>query len=138
MLQASLQADWSGLAGGGGFGVTADQHTVQGVAATPGWEVVSAFYLEDAQATLILNAIMLVSQAGLIGRVRIYDLTAGAAVAGSTLALPVSTLTDTRLTSGNLGAAMPAGRIYQIQIECTGGATVADFATLRSAVVSTA
>lgn len=135
-LPFSLKADFANVGGGSSgplLGIMADEHIVMGVALTPGWDVVSAFYLATAfTSPVAFEGIMLVSQGALVARARLYDPTAGAAVAGSTLA-GTSSLSDVRQVTGDLSAAMPAGRIYQVQFECTGGALPADFGTLRSA-----
>lgn len=127
----SLRIDLAGGGEGGGAGAIADEHTVQAVAATPGWEAVAAFYFAAAPPATLLEAIMLVSQALLTGSVRIYDTVAAAVVAGSTLS--TSSTSDVRLVTGDLSGVLLPGRVYQLQVECTGGVTLNDFAVLRSA-----
>lgn len=112
----------------GGF--IADQHVVQGVAATPGWEVIESFYVGTVPPSIALESVLLVSTALLTGRVQIYDTVAGAAVAGSVLSSALTT--DDRQISAELVAGFVAGRIYQLQAECTGGATLGDFVVHRS------
>ncbi len=126
-----VQTDIGGVGGGGGAGAIADERAVQAVAATPGWEVVAAFYFAAAPPATVLEAIMLVSQGLLTGRVRIYDTVAAAVVAGSTLS--TSSTSDARLVTADIAGVLVAGRIYQLQVECTGGTTLDDFVVLRSA-----
>lgn len=108
--------------------------TIQGVAATPGWTVVAEFDLDTLPSQgAVLDGIVLVSGAALTCRLRLYDVTGAAAVAGSTLSS--TSLTGERKTSADLTSVLVAGRRYQIQVECTGGATSADWAVARYAAV---
>lgn len=126
-----LNGGAGGGGGGGPLGSLVGQHSVKGVAATPGWEVVGAIWLTAVPSSIALEAIMLVTQAALTGRVQLYDTVAVAAVAGSTLS--TGSTTDVRLLSGTLAGALVTGRIYQLRIECTGGSLITDEAVLRSA-----
>ena len=104
---------------------------VPGVLATPGWTVIGAFV--HTGATSRLQAMVLVSQAALTARVRLYGPIGGAPaeVAGSLLS---SVSTDEELVqSANLGSVLVRGQTYQVQVECTGGDLVTDFAVARYA-----
>jgi len=107
---------------------------VQAVATDPpgGWTVIGAFYFTGTFTSAVLEAIMLVSNPVLTGTVRLFDMTAGIPVPGSTLAGTSST-TEVRQVSGNLIAAMPVNRIYQFQAEATGGSADTDFVEIREA-----
>lgn len=102
---------------------------VQGVAATPGWNVLGAFELEQAFSRLRLDVMHFVSAGPLTSRVRLFDLTAGAEVAGSSLS--TSAASETRQTSGDLASLVTVGNTYQLQAECTGGAAPTDFSVVR-------
>ncbi len=127
-----------GPAGGGtnsssGFGPSG-QDLVQAVATDPpgGWTVIGAFFYTVASfTTATYEAIALVSNAALVGSVRLFDQTAGIPVPGSTLS--TSSLTEVRLTSGNLFASLTSGHIYQFQAEATGGSASTDFIEVREA-----
>lgn len=138
-----LQIDYSNLGSGGGglsSGVLADQSVVQGVAATPGWITLSAFYtLTAPTAKIAMEAIILVSTIALSGRARIFD--TGLDSTGTLVGVPgqvavtpgTSNLADTRLVTPEFSASLVINRIYQFQVECTGGAAGTDVATLRAA-----
>jgi hypothetical protein len=136
VLAQLLKIDRVGGGGGGGFvanGSYAVNETIPSVAATPGWIIISEFDLDALPASAVLDGIMLVSQAALTGRLRLYDVTGAAAVAGSTLS--TVSLTGERLTSADLAAALVLNRRYQIQAECTGGVAPSDWAVVRYATV---
>lgn len=127
-----------GGSGGGSGSVAAvlgptGQQQVQGVAATPGWTVVGGIYVPEVPAISLFEAVFLVSQALLTGRVRLYDPVAAAAVAGSTLT-SVST-TDDRQVSADIAAVLVANTYYQVEAECTGGALVTDIVVVRYALI---
>ena len=115
-------------------GAYAVNETIPGVAATPGWTIIAEFDLDELPVNgAVLDGIALVSQVALTGRLRLYDVTGAAAVAGSTLS--TVSLTGERLASADLTAVLVAGRRYQIQAECTGGAAASDWAVVRYATL---
>jgi hypothetical protein len=127
-----------GTSGGGtnaasSFGPSG-QEFVQAVAADPpgGWTVIGAFYFTGVFTSAVLEAIYLVSNPLLTARVRLFDMTAGIPVPGSTLAGTSSTI-EVRQTSVNLIASMPQNRIYQFQAEAVGGSADTDFVEIREA-----
>lgn len=127
----------SGGSGGGASGqinqISGLQHIVPGVASAPGWTVVGSDYYIAGK--IALEAILLPSNNALTCQVRLFDTVANAAVAGSTLTVGPGVAVDTRVISGDLSAAMPANRIYQIQCQCVGGAAQADFCAVQSAEI---
>jgi hypothetical protein len=115
-------------------GAYANNETIAGVVATPGWNVITEFDLDTLPSQgAILDGIVLVSGVALTGRLRLYDVTGAAAVAGSTLS--TVSLTGERIASADLTAVLVAGRRYQIQAECTGGSAPTDWAVVRYATV---
>ena len=109
--------------------------SIAGVAVSPGWNVLTEFDLDaPLPSSAVLDAIALVSNAALSCVVRLYDVTGGAPIVGSSLT--TVSLTGQRLTSVDLIGLLVAGRRYQIQAECTGGAAPADFAVVRYAVLT--
>lgn len=141
VLLPALLVDWSNLgSGGGGISLIADQNVIPAVAATPGWQVVSAFYTDKAPTAIALDAILLLSNAALVGRVRLWDtgLNAAGALVGVAQQVPGALLTftnnviDNRQVTADISAGMVISRIYQLQVEGTGGAASTDFAVLRS------
>jgi len=115
-------------------GAYANNETIAGVAATPGWNVITEFQIDTLPSQgALLDGIVLVSGAALTCRFRLYDVTGAAAVAGSTLSS--TSLTGERKTSADLTSALVATRRYQIQAECTGGAAPTDWAVVRYATL---
>ena len=139
VLAPRLRADEGNTGGGGGantpvaLGAYAVNETIPGVVATPGWIIIAEFDLDVLPASAVLDGIVLVSQGVLVGRLKLYDVTGGADIAGSTLS--TSSLTGARLTTADLVALLVQGRRYQIQAECTGGAAVSDWAVVRYATL---
>jgi hypothetical protein len=117
-------------AGAAFFGSYAAGGTVAGVAATPGWKVLSEFQLDALPATpMVLETIALVSSAALDCNLHLYDVTDAVVVTGSTLT--TNSTTGDRLISGNLTTNLIAGHRYQTRIECVGGSAPTDGATAR-------
>lgn len=112
---------------------------VQGVAATPGWTVLEpgAFLwsnaLSDPYVQAIFRAILLVTDASMTGRVRLFDVTAGVPVATSVVSS--SSLTDVTQTTANILGDLVDGHLYQFQAEATGTADGSAFVFVRSAVL---
>jgi hypothetical protein len=96
---------------------TASAQVIPAVAASPGWQVIGAFFLPLA-CDVRLEAIMSVSDASLVMRVRLFDLVTNAEISGS-YAVTSSTVPGTRALSGALSLA--GNQSYQIQAECVGG-----------------
>jgi hypothetical protein len=141
-------------AGGGGIGTPgtslrvsqSDLFTsnefIQGVVASPGWVTIGGGqYDGTTPATTtgtisrVLYATVIASTAALQVRVRLVRVTGGLLqIAILTFAAPVNAIEQYQ-QSADLTALLVTGDIYQIQAECTGGATGSDFATIRSAGV---
>jgi hypothetical protein len=131
---------YGGGGGGGGapsgLGSTAVsglQQVVPGVAVTPGWTVVGDYFYIKGKVSL--EFIALPSNSGITCRAKLFDPVANADVAGSILTIGPGVTADTRAITGDVSAGMPVNRIYQIQVEATGGATQSDFCTMREARV---
>jgi len=128
----------------GAFGSTAlrgaetSDRLVQAVAATPGWYVACGFRFNAAQSNgvRVFQATVIASTSALQVRCRLVRADTSQEVSGSllTFAAPVNALEQTLVTS-NLSSVLVDGQHYQIQVECTGGASPGDFAILRSAGV---
>ena len=103
---------------------------VGSVAATPGWEVVAAFWNVDAVRAR-LEAIVSIAQAGQTCRVRLVALPALTQVDLSLIA--TTTQAATRIVS--VPFQLAASTIYQLEVECTGGFGDSDFAVLHAAKV---
>jgi hypothetical protein len=104
---------------------SAPQDEIPAVAASPGWHVVGAFFLEGA-ATLKLELIGSVSDSALAMRARLFDLATNQPVSGI---LPtIVSETDVRVLSAAVELA--GNRTFQIQVEVTGGS---GFGVVRSA-----
>jgi hypothetical protein len=101
------------------------QDDIESVAATPGWQVVGAFYLPSA-LDVHLEMHGSVSAGGLTMRAQFFDLLLNAPVAGA-YAIITST-TDIRALSGLV--TLLGNRSYQIQVEVTGA--TGQFGSLRS------
>lgn len=95
---------------------------IRAVAATPGWTVVGAFYLPKS-ASARIDALMMVSDASLTCRVRLYDATAGAIAAASRV-VPGYVTTQSLTAVRQLGpvVSLTGGHLYQFQAEVTGDA----------------
>lgn len=104
---------------------------VPAVEATPGWQVLGAFYL-PLPTTARLDALMVVSASGLTVRARLFDLDANAVVSGSTT--QSTSTTPERTLSGIV--ALTGQHNYQIQAECVGDVGFDKFAVVLSATVS--
>lgn len=143
-----LQIDYSNIGAGGASGpaagVLSDEASIQAVAVTPGWYVRSGFFMTKPPGKLALEVILLVSQPLLQMRARIFDtgLDAGGNVVGVpgpiaasllTLAPAATAVADNRIVSADFSASLVINRIYQFQIEATGGAALTDEGILRAA-----
>lgn len=111
------------------------QTTVLAVAATPGWQVLGAFYMpKSAQARI--DALMMVSDASLTCRVRLYDATPGA-VSGSRI-VPGYASTQSLTTIRRFGplVSLVGGKTYQLQCEVTGDEGDGFFGVVPMATIS--
>lgn len=118
------------------------QMAVQGVLATPGWQVIDAFNYDATEhvavapglVTRIFFATVIASTAALTIRVKMVRADTLIDVAGSllTFAAPVNVQEASNQTA-DLTAVLVNGIEYQIQAECTGGALPTDYASIRSA-----
>lgn len=113
----------------------APQTKIPAVATTPGWRVLGAFYLPKACDARI-DALMMVSDASLTCRVRLYDVTAGVEASARVIAGSVATqsTTTTRVLGGVVS--LSAGHIYQIQAEVTGNVGSAYFGVVPTATIT--
>lgn len=110
---------------------SAPQQAIAAVAASPGWYVVGAFFLQTS-ATLKLELVGAVSHASLTMRARVFDLTSNQPVSGISVSISGATsTTDQKVLSGP--APLTGNRTYQIQAEVTGNAGGSYFGVVRSA-----
>ncbi len=101
---------------------------IEAVAEEPGWYVLGAFFMPlTSQARL--EAIGLVSEAGITMRARLFDLTEIAPVSGTVVVIEETV--DTRKRSGSVE--LHGGRIYQMQCEVIGDE---GFGVLRNLMLS--
>lgn len=109
----------------------APKTVVPAVAATPGWHVIGEYYLPSSTLAR-LEAILSVSASGLTANVRLWDMSANAAISG---AVAASTSTTTaRQLSGRVN--LTGNRRFQIQMECTGAIGEDKFAILEAAGIT--
>ncbi len=101
---------------------------IPAVAADPGWRVLGAFFLPISSSARV-ELIGSVSNVILTLTVRLFDMTTGAPVSGSTV--QVVTTTDDRELSGVFQ--LLGGHLYQFQAEVTGAAGTAYFGKVKSA-----
>ena len=128
--------------GQGRAGDSIGRGLVQGVAATPGWEVIGSFFYGVKPIRPVkLAAVLVVSKIALTGRVRLFGPIDGpenpVAVAGSTVTTPASpdNINQTRQLSSELKDLLIAQRVYQYQAECTGGALLDDWVNVQPAML---
>jgi len=106
---------------------------VRGVAVTPGWEVVGVFIFHHI-TPVKLRAFLLVSRSALTARARIFGPIGIADITPAEIATSVISTQETIETlceSADCSGSLRKDRIYQVQLECTGGATAIDFAAAR-------
>jgi hypothetical protein len=125
-------------------GAESGQEIIDGVAATPGWEVIDAFRYVSTEPTVpapgtvarLFSAVVIASTAALQVRLKLVRADTLADVAGSTLTFaPPVNATEQYAETADLTAVLVNGVIYQIVAECTGGALPTDFASIRSSNV---
>src|SRR5690606_30939357 len=95
-------------------------------AVSPGWHVLGGFHLTKS-VTCRLEALGQVSGEGLTLRVRLWDMSALAAVGTP---VQIISVPPVRRLGGQVS--LTGGRHYQIQVECVGGSTEADFGLVPS------
>ncbi len=109
---------------------SAPQQSVAAVAASPGWHVVGAFFLQTS-TTLKLELVGQLSHASLTMRARLFDLSARELVSGINPSISGAAGTmDQKVLSG--AAPLTGNRTYQIQVEVTGNAGGSYFGVVRS------
>jgi hypothetical protein len=115
--------------------------TLQGVAATPGWNVIDEFLYTAAEnaaprgtLTRKLRAVAIATTAALSVRVRLVRADTLVAVAGSTLTFAAPVVAEAAQETVDLTSALVNGVIYQLQAEVTGGGAGTDFGTISASV----
>lgn len=103
---------------------------VSAVAAAPGWVVLGEYFLPKSTKAR-LESILSVSADGLTARVRLWDVTAGAA-------LPGAVTRTSQVPARELGGvvSLVGNRSYQVQAECVGGEGEDQFAVIESAGIT--
>lgn len=115
----------------------APQSVVPAVEESPGWQVLGAFYLPRS-CNARLDALMMVSDASLTCRCRLFDATEDSSLSADDRVIPgdvsTSSITPVRQLGGVV--ALRAGHTYQIQAEATGDVGDEFFATVITATIS--
>lgn len=114
----------------------APQTMVPAVAATPGWQVLGAFFLPKS-TTARIDALMMVSDPSLTCRVRLYDATPGE-MNPSARVVPGFASSQSTTAIRRLGPVVPltGGRLYQLQCEVTGDAGNDYFGVVPTATIT--
>jgi len=97
-------------------------HTViMAVATEPGWQSLGAFYMPKT-STARLDALMMVSDASLVCRVRLYDVTADPSLLSADRIIAGDVSTSSTIPVRQLGGVVTlrAGHTYQVQAEVIG------------------
>ena len=103
----------------------AGSEQIPAVAVGPGWYVVGAFRVTSSYAEARLEAVGVVAEAGLVMRVRLFDLETNQSVPTSVVSI-VSTL-DEAVVSAAFDVF--ADRVYQVQCEVVGPSSFGVFKT---------
>lgn len=123
-----------GLSNNSGVQIVAAYSTgkevVQAVAESPGWHVLGGFHLTKS-VTCRLEALGQVSAEGLTLRVRLWDMTALEPVGSP---VQIVSLAPVRRLGGQVS--LTGGRHYQVQAECVGGGTEADFGVVPAVTLT--
>lgn len=106
------------------------QQVVQAVAVSPGWVVLGGFHLTQS-VTCRLEALGQVSGEGLTLRVRLWDMRALEPVGSP---VQIVSLAPVRRLGGQVS--LTGGRHYQVQAECVGGSTEADFGVVPAVTLT--
>lgn len=96
-----------------------------------GWEVIGGFFLPKSTPAR-LEALGLVSRAGLTLNVRLYDLTAKTVVSGASLNITSTTLA--RVLSGIVS--LTGQRNFQLQAQLASGSGELDFGLIETATIT--
>lgn len=122
-------------------GAETGARTLQGVTATPGWEVIGEFLYTAAEnaaptGTLErrLRVVAIATTASLQVRARLVRADTLVVVTGSTLTFAAPVTNEAEQETADLTANLVDGIIYQIQAEVTGGATASDLGTVTASV----
>lgn len=110
---------------------TAEQQ-IAAVAASPGWHVLGTFTM-PASAPLITDVFASVTDASLVCRVRLYDITPGSVGEVSGSRAETNATQDTQVFSGVI--TLTGGHIYQWQAEVVGASGDAFFGVVRRATL---
>lgn len=106
------------------------KEVVQAVAESPGWVVLGGFHLVRS-VTCRLEALGQVSGEGLTLRVRLWDMSTLQAVGSP---VQIVSVPPVRRLGGQVS--LTGGRHYQVQAECVGGSTEADFGVVPSVTLT--
>lgn len=106
---------------------------IDAVAASPGWNVIGAFTM-PATFPVLVDALGAVSDASLVLRVRLYDITPGSVGAVSGSVAQLNSTTDVQVFSGLI--TLTGGHVYQFQAEVTGAAGDGFFGAVRRATLA--
>lgn len=111
---------------------SATSQQIPAVASAPAWFVLGSFSM-PAGAPAKLDVIGVVSAAGLVLHVRLFDLTDAEPVGGTDVEIDSQTV-ESRVTSGVVQ--LPGGHVYQVQAEVIGTADPAHFGVVRCATLT--
>lgn len=133
--------NWIFAGGGSGDypGSSIGQQRVQAVAVTPGWTVVGGFIWISSRVPptmpVTLELIVAPSTIALTVHARIVDSLTLTPVPSSLITVGAGSITDQFATGSDMTADLVEETLYQIQVECVGGALSTDFVTVRSGSV---
>lgn len=116
-------------------GSSIGQQRVQAVTISPGWTTVGGFRFLSFRISAFnparLELVLAPSTIALTCNIRLVDSLTLTPVPGSTVNLPAGSINDQWVGSGDLLDDLVDDTLYQIQVECTGGALTTDFVTVR-------
>lgn len=108
------------------------QKVIGAVAAAPGWECLGEYYLPSTVKAAKLDVVGFISIAGITLDVRLWDVTAKAAVNGAVSI--TSILTPVRAIGE--AVTLTGGRTYQVHAQCTGAVGGTRFGVVTTATIS--
>ncbi len=113
------------------------QTTVRAVEETPGWLALGAFFLPKS-CSARLDVQMMVSDASLTCRVRLYDVTEDLALSAEDRVIPGAVASSSTTLVRKLGGrvSLKAGHTYQVQAEVTGDAGDEFFGAVPTVTIS--
>lgn len=116
---------------------SAPQTVIPAVAASPGWQALGSFYLPKS-CSARLDALMMVSDASLTCRVRLYDVTVDATLTAAARVIPGGVQTQSTTPVRQLGGvvSLKGGHTYQIQAEVVGDSGESFFGTVPTATIT--